>query len=119
MLKLKTMYCPIFPMLKIMTRQTFFGLLQFNKFYQTFYVLDYRLVYLKFKIRGHYLSGLWWSPEIKYDCFHWKNILLNTFKEVYVVIYMYFPFFVVIDDITVTADGTDTYHLVKAAGKYK
>lgn len=25
----------------------------------------------------------------------------------------------VLDDITVTADGTDTYHLVKAAGKYK
>jgi len=25
----------------------------------------------------------------------------------------------VTDDITTTADGTDTYHLVKAAGKYK
>lgn len=32
---------------------------------------------------------------------------------------MYFPYFVVTDDITVTADGTDTYHLVKSAGKYK
>jgi len=37
-----------------------------------------------------------------------------------VVIYIWSLFIcVLVDDITTTADGVDTYHLVKAAGRYQ
>lgn len=55
--------------------------------------------------------------------FYWnENILIKNDQMqwgIMILVIQTFNICFVLDDITVTADGTDTYHLVKAAGKYK
>lgn len=76
--------------------------------------------------KNMYLKGLqiaWSQTYLQNICFHSRAIIgsclyliitgITRFKRIQMICFFY------IDDLTMTADGVDTYHLVKTANRYK